>query len=168
MNEIVPAKKKRPGTILPWFHYSDGGRVSDGYAKEKNDCTVRATAEAFAVTYQTAHSFLARAGRKNGGCLNYRWAVENMKLRELGTCFPLMEFHRKRVYSVLPKLSPQLRYVGRIRGHVFAITGGKIRDNFLFSAGCVITDMWLVKPHAERPGRCLRTGYTLRVIENKQ
>lgn len=62
---------KRP--IIVWgkggmptdcFNYNDGGRLQSKRPREDNDCTVRAVAIAFGVSYDTAYDFFKLHGRK--------------------------------------------------------------------------------------------------------
>lgn len=45
---------------------TDAGRVTEGFAQERNDCAVRCLATAHNMPYRDAHELFSMAGRKDG------------------------------------------------------------------------------------------------------
>jgi hypothetical protein len=142
--------------IAPYFDCGDSGRAASGFIQERADCTVRATAEAYAVSYATAHAACKAAGRQEGKALNYLFATEAGLFAHLGSYKIELSFERRRVYTVLPLLDKSARYVVRIKGHVFAVINGKIKDNSVWSGGAIVKQVWKITPHSHRPGPCIR------------
>ena len=141
----------------------DAGRTNAGFCKETNDCTVRATAEAFQVDYATAHAACKQAGRKDRKGLAYSPAVEKGKFAHLGKTVENPIFAHKRLSTILGWLNPRVNYIVRVKQHVFAVRGGKIQDTFVNQPGKIIRTVWEVQPHADRPGRCNRVEYLKKV-----
>lgn len=99
----------------------DGGKKEQGYADERRDCTVRATAIALGIPYQEAHEKLAKLGRKNNHGFKYSLAATsfNFELRPDLCC--------RTIAKILPEMQ-QGRFVVRVNHHVFAVINGTIYD----------------------------------------
>ena len=122
-----------------------GVTYEDGAAKaERNDCTVRAIAEACAMPYSEAHAMLAAAGRKRGN----RFSFGNFISERQG-----QPINGRTVQSVhmpwhLPTLAqfvrdfPRGTFVVRKNGHVFCIRDGVVYDDTPQGARVRIKRVW--------------------------
>jgi hypothetical protein len=116
---------------------------------EDNDCTVRALANCLGLPYKLAHRFLAKAGRQpKQGMKVTDWQPVyerfGIKLKSVhgstkGARFMAHKYKIEQQPGItLEKLLPSLqqgRYVIKIRGHVFAVVGGKVLDYGYNAAG---------------------------------
>lgn len=89
-------------------------------SSEKNDCTVRAIADAYSVPYETAHSICSRHGRQNGEGFH----IQHEVLPKLGLIL-IDKAINKRVTEVLRFIVDLKRvYLCLVVGHIFAIRNG--------------------------------------------
>lgn len=123
------------------FKYNDGGRICAGFTHEMNDCTVRALATAYDLSYEVAHAWLKSKGRQDGkGCRNF--------VGKMDTFGRFMwqkhhyEIHRS-VKGVL-KDYPVGTYMVLIKRHVFVIKDSVIHDTGLSKLGSHVTHLWRI------------------------
>lgn len=116
---------------------------------ERNDCTVRALANAKNIEYETAHALLKKHGRKDAkGCSQKVWAlayrgagmtlvgVYGKTLR--ARCLARLEGVESRKGTTLGTLLPSLgtgRFVVLITAHALAVIDGQVIDKFGSLAG---------------------------------
>lgn len=120
---------------------TDGGRVAEGFAHEKLDCTVRAVALARRISYTAAHKMLEQAGRKPRHKFDFlsfmqgqTWASRSLGT---GTVRAFVEDH------------PEGNYIVRIKGHAFAVCGGIALDMMpIAHRQFRVVQFWEVKQNA--------------------
>jgi len=100
---------------------TDCGKAAE-FAKDKRDCTVRATATVLGIDYSDAHSRLAALGRKT----NHRWLYQGDNIEKLGL-EQVPELSCRTLASILHEMS-QGRFVVRVHRHVFAVINGVVHD----------------------------------------
>lgn len=98
------------------------GRTEQGFAHEKGDCTVRATANILNIPYAESHARLKALGRKDGKGVCFRLIAQRLGLEELP------QFANRTVKAILPQLGKG-RYGILINRHIFAVVDGEIIDS---------------------------------------
>lgn len=105
---------------------SDSGRAREGFAAERNDCTVRAAVVRFTTSYARAYQLLAGVGRKpNRGipCSRILGLLEKMGLA------PVVPYPTARpTLAQFVKEHPVGRYYVVIRGHALGVKDGAVID----------------------------------------
>jgi hypothetical protein len=124
------------------FEYSDGGCTVQG---ETRDCTVRAIALAADMPYADAHALLRQAGRRNGRKFPFRIFMRlctTLGYYRVHDCTEVVK--ASTVGQFLKKNLPG-RFMVLIRGHVFAVIDGTVRDKFLAGARHRIKRIWFLE-----------------------
>ena len=108
-------------------------RRSAFHPKEKNDCTVRATAACIGMPYEDVHKRMADLGRKNGKGFIFRYSngLEDFHLDTVP------HLSCKRLSSILPELQKG-RFIVKISRHVFAVIDGIIVDLKKPNPNCIV------------------------------
>ena len=96
--------------------------VERNLLNEKNDCTVRALSEALGIPYLEAYGMMIGYGRKAKKRFNCRPMYS-----ELGTAMPRPAMTVERYVSLIAHSG---RWIIEIRGHVFAVIEGEIKDMY--------------------------------------
>lgn len=141
---------------------SDGGRAAAGFAEEKNDCTVRALANATGTTYAESHALWKSLGRESGKGANLFWNIVFINkwlapkgLKLTNTFLPKKIVLGNVKLSIAKKSVPTLRsfikahpkgvYLCQTRDHAFAIRDGVVHDSFAWSDLTRIVHSWNVE-----------------------
>lgn len=130
------------------FQYHDGGKLRSKCPKQDNDCAVRALALAFSISYDEAHTFLMRHGRKyNDGYhiftllndyANRQNPIFNCQLTKIP--FPSKRGQQRMYVAAFCALYPSGIYLLRLTQHITTCFDGVIHDtwwdprNVVFSA----------------------------------
>ena len=122
------------------FKQSDCGRVEG----ERRDCTVRACATAFNVSYSKAHDVLKRAGRQDEKGIKFNEVVRNGFLNELGDIELRSDLCCRSLGKILPEMQSG-RFIVRIHRHTFAIVDGVLIDLFLPKMGTSVKMVYQIK-----------------------
>ncbi len=116
-----------------YYFETDAGRHLSSHPKEKDDCTVRTVALAFNWSYDKAHAFLKKCGRKNRRGIvffdNLPKTIDNKKLKLVN----LKKFRNKLNYGNFSKHFPDGIFMVEVDGHVFTVKDGIIYDDHLCS-----------------------------------
>jgi hypothetical protein len=102
---------------------SDGGFNQSGI-KDDNNCTIRAFAIAYGMSYKDAHYMGELAGRPNGEGY-WMWKIME-KAAEFG--YEYKEYNGYDTLATFLKKNPIGRYICVRKGHAFAVINGKIYD----------------------------------------
>ena len=86
---------------------------------ETNDCTVRALADAYAVSYETAHTICKRHGRVDGN----GFYIQSSVLPKLNLTL-IESAINMRVSSLFATLDSTKVYLCLVAGHIFCIRNG--------------------------------------------
>jgi hypothetical protein len=128
-----------------------GVTYEDGAAKtERNDCTVCATAEAFAIPYHEAHALLTAAGRKPRHKFSFYFFVRCFLKTLSNGCVNHRTVTAVRMPWHLPTLAqfvkdfPQGTFIVRKRGHVFCVRNGIVYDSTPQGARVRIRNVWYI------------------------
>ena len=121
------------------FVKNDGGKTSYGFYHEKDDCVVRAVANAYEIPYDWAHAKLKNLGRVDSK------PTYNLphKMKKIG-----YKFHIDRPHMTIKTFLKKYKtgnYIVRIRNHAFAVKNGVLHDSFIPRLGSHITNVWLIK-----------------------
>lgn len=106
--------------------------------KEKNDCTVRALANALEIQYIEAYGMMIGAGRKARKGFNSRPLYNSLGQR----------FDRPgmTVANYVKFVIPAGNWIVEIKGHVFAVVNGVVIDEYPnVVANCHVISSWKVK-----------------------
>jgi len=139
------------------FQVNDGGRSGSHRPKEKNDCTVRALAIAFGMTYDLAYDILQAAGRKEHGGFHFRPWLEQRRTfngyRIEWMEFPAVKGCRRMNPAAFAKTRrfKRGRFICRTAKHVYAVLDGVVQD---------------VRP--EYDGRCIYGAYRLTPLKARR
>lgn len=121
MNNYPLERKRRNSDCGVKGQACDAGRIENGYAHEKNDCTVRAYAVAAEIDYKVAHVELFLAGRK----VKKGFVVEKFYTEKFGKP---MGRPNMSVGKFVSLIAGSGNWIIKIRGHVFAVKEGVIYD----------------------------------------
>jgi hypothetical protein len=103
---------------------------------EHNDCTVRAYASAFNLTYAESHAILKACGRRNRRGFHLNSFMKSMH-SEIKPIRP-----RQTIYSFINSTGSKGTWIVWIRRHVFAVRDGVALDLMQFPAGSRIIAVW--------------------------
>lgn len=124
-------------------HYDIVGNITDSGRSqvmpgEKNDCTVRALANALEIPYLEAYGMMLGSGRKFGKGAN---------CSELyGRLFPTLPCPRMTVARYIQFIAYEGNWIIRIRKHVFAVKDKTILDiNPMWNINRHVLQAWRVK-----------------------
>lgn len=107
---------------------------------EKNDCTVRAYAEAFDIPYTDAHMKLTIAGRKIGKGVNFNMIMH--KLHPDIIAYPRPHMTVAKFIAIFCKRG---NWIIKIKGHVFAVKDRVIFDDVPeANINCHVLSAWFV------------------------
>lgn len=114
------------------FIYSDSGRSQSKRPKQSNDCTVRAFASAFNLSYDYAYDYLKELGR---GCskgfhlqVYLKQKVELFDFSIDYTVFQAQKGKPRVKVKDIGKMYPTGTHIIRIAGHVACMHNGIIHD----------------------------------------
>lgn len=99
---------------------TDAGRKASGFGFERRDCTVRAFATAFRVSYREAHEHMRSSGRKDRRGFASHGAFRSLSGPSCARTGSVGRFINR---------NPRGRFVLAILGHVFAVIDGVIYDS---------------------------------------
>lgn len=121
-----PMSGYKEGAIMVKVCLSDSGRAREGFAAEKNDCTVRAAVVRFTTSYTRAYELCASVGRR-ANC-GLRLAQIKELLEKMG--LPYVEFKKweRPTLAQFIKDHPAGRFYVVIRGHAIGINDGVCID----------------------------------------
>jgi hypothetical protein len=97
---------------------TDSGRKVDGFDSERLDCTVRAIASCFGISYTDAHARLAALGRQSRHTFSLRDHADALGLTQI--TFNLLPC----TFATVSKKLQQGRYIVSTAHHVFAVVDG--------------------------------------------
>ena len=131
-------------TGYPWVE-SDGGRALSKRPKQKNDCTVRAVALVFSLSYDKAYEMLKSAGRKShDGFYINEWAdevlINGKRLR--WQPFQAIKGQKRMNPVTFAQQFNKGRWIVRTAGHVFAFIDGVAYDDIREPDGRCIYGAW--------------------------
>lgn len=119
---------------------TDGGRLSEGFGFERNDCVVRCFAVAFSIPYADAHRLVAiYCGRKDGQGVNPLRLLKH--LEGLGTV-KIVETPRT-IHGALCRY-PTGTHIVMTKNHIFCTRDGAILDTWFNSPRTLVTGCWEV------------------------
>ena len=127
------------------FIYSDGGRSISKRPKQKNDCTVRAVADTFGLSYDEVYDNFKLNGRQCSKGFNFSWWLLSSSIaggRVDKMSFPATKGQRRMNPSTFCKQYNKGKYICRTAKHVFAVIDG------------IVYDTW-----EQRPDRCIYTAW---------
>jgi hypothetical protein len=118
--------------------YTDGGKTTEGFAHEHNDCGVRALAIAAAIPYSEAHGLLKAEGRRDRKGTKANWIISAMRksgiqAEEITVRDPKLHWYGGNSYTN-PTLAEIIRahqtgrYLVIVNGHALAMIDGVIHD----------------------------------------
>jgi hypothetical protein len=119
---------------LEGFQKTDAGREAEGFANQRNDCTVRAIVCACDVKYKEAFYLLTAMGRKS----HKRYPFE-----VLGDKF-FDGFAASGTYRKFRETHMIGTFIVKVKGHVFALVDGKTLDTGATKAGKHVLRAWTV------------------------
>lgn len=105
---------------------SDSGRAREGFAAEKNDCTVRAAAVRFTTSYTRARELCASVGRRENHGLRL-CQIEEL-LEKMGLNYIEFPKWERPTLNQFIKDHPKGRFYVVIRGHAIGIVDGACID----------------------------------------
>jgi len=115
---------------------TDSGRSELNFS-EKNDCTVRALAEALEIPYLTAYGMMLGSGRKR-----------NRGVRSLAVYNTVGNRHDRpnmTVENYVKYIANSGNWIINIRGHVFAVVNGVIKDlHPEMTLNCHVIQSWRI------------------------
>jgi hypothetical protein len=134
---------------------SDAGRKDAGFPKEKNDCVVRATATAFGLPYEEAHTLFKIGGRACGqGTPTHleqtTWndLADEQGMELIKHSFPAKKGKKRMNVREFCKTHPEGIFLTRQAGHIATVMDGKVYDTMPFAwwhwERCVYTAFELI------------------------
>ncbi len=136
-------RNHRPAPPSHAFAYSDGGRSAAGFEHERNDCSVRAWAEARGIPYAEAHAAFKAAGRQDrrGTPGRVSWDVMGRPTHVLPRTGP-----GAMTVARFLALHPVGRYVIHVARHAFAVVDGRQLDHqSLYKPRARVSSYWKVE-----------------------
>lgn len=122
--------------------YSTNGRDQSQRPKSKNDCTVRAYAEAFDLPFDTVYDMFARAGRKPHNGFNIQSILTQHK-NVVWFSFPAEKGIKRWTPDQFCFYFDKGTYILRTARHVFAVKDGNIYDTSPNTGRCVYGAWWI-------------------------
>lgn len=127
-------------SFLPYIK-TDAGREAAGFHWEAKDCTVRALALAFGLSYKEAHATMKDHGRHDSSAA---WGFSILIEKKFGD---LIEWKKQRSELKMTvgrflKEHPIGTYILNINGHVFAVINGMIHDSGPIRKGSHVKRAW--------------------------
>jgi len=106
---------------------------------EKNDCIVRALMESLEIPYLEAYGMMIGLGRKRNKGLRIEALVDNI-------CVGKYPRPNMIVENYVRFIAHSGNWIIEIRGHVFAVIGGCIKDEFPSAVlNCHVLNSWRMK-----------------------
>jgi len=106
---------------------------------EKNDCTVRALMDGLEIPYLEAYGIALGCGRKKGKGANILGYLDSIAIKK----YPKPNMS---VDSYIRFIAHTGNWIIQIRGHVFAVREGEIRDEYpKGNLNCHVIQAWRVK-----------------------
>ena len=140
------------GGIPNTFRYSDGGRHDSKHTHEDNDCTVRAIAIAFGISYDDAYNFLRYHGRKPSDAYQIHELLSDYcKQKLLFNCqiskipFPTRKGYQRMNMAAFCHLYPTGTYILSCLQHVSTCIDGIIHDTWWRPNECVYSAYHIIK-----------------------
>lgn len=119
---------------------TDAGRAAAGFPKESNDCVVRATATAFGIPYEEAHTLFRLEGRDCGRGTStelrqrvWRELADAQGLEIVKHSFPAKKGKKRMNVRDFCKTHPKGIFLTRQAGHVATVMDGKVYDTIPFA-----------------------------------
>lgn len=104
------------------FVHTDAGRSTSRRSRQRNDCTVRAYALCFNLSYDQAYEFLASKGRKSGKGFRIDPVLPNK------ISFPPVAGVKRMTLANFCRLYSEGRYICKIAKHVLPVIDGVVYD----------------------------------------
>jgi len=148
---------------------SDGGRHKSAWAKkETRDCTVRALAHTFGVTYTEAHKACAKAGRPLRRGFWVQRALDSGAFNHLGKVTRYKGYEGRQLLTVVEMLKrAKLPVYITVTGHATALRDGKVLDCFVNRPGRRVDGVWTVEPAPDRPGAVAEVISNPQVLQDR-
>lgn len=145
--EITKTKKARKYSMKSYV-FDDGGRSKSEHKNETRDCTVRAVAICFGLTYDRAHEIMRGLGRKNRNGFQMRSHLNGVvsrsipeqrrfldkEITRIETKYEMMyegkTLHKKKTLSKFAKENPKGIFILCSSGHVSSLVDGTLRDTW--------------------------------------
>lgn len=125
------------------FCQTDAGRCLSKRPKQKNDCTVRAMATAFELSYDDAYDILKKYGRICGRGFHIGDFLIDKKAEKIS--FQAVKGQRRMHPWKFCKEYNNGKYICRTAGHVFAVIDGVVFDTIAPSVDRCIYKAWKIR-----------------------
>ena len=128
------------------FLRTDAGRSQSKRPKQKNDCTVRALALTFDLSYDDAYDLLHQNGRRSGRPFPFPAWIQHAPLGQslLWHSFPAVKGELRMRIATFCRLHPAGSWILLKSKHIFAVHNGVVLDEDAPRDNCCIYGAWEV------------------------